>query len=37
VLEDTNDIGFEGGKTQSAAKTWMADLARQHRYLRDVY
>ncbi|TXL71515.1 sulfite reductase subunit alpha [Vineibacter terrae] len=27
----------EGGMSQGAAKAWMADLACQHRYLRDVY
>ncbi len=30
-------VAREGGKSQSAAKAWMGDLARQHRYLRDVY
>jgi sulfite reductase (NADPH) flavoprotein alpha-component len=30
-------VAREGGMTQSAARAWATDLARQGRYLRDVY
>lgn len=30
-------VACGGGMSQGAAKAWMADLARPHRYLRDVY
>ena len=30
-------VAREGGMSQSAAKTWIAGLAKEHRYLRDVY
>ncbi len=30
-------VAREGGMSQGAAKAWVAGLAREHRYLRDVY